>query len=99
MSKYQNIRVLVARSQQAVFDGQCDDVRQCDTIAEAKKFARSADRRGEQREDVCVADYFRKGYCEPSRHHSAGFGEADDSDMVSPAFQEDTRDPMKLGGI
>lgn len=39
-TKYSNIRVLVARSVQAVEDSSCDDVRNCDTIAEAKKFAR-----------------------------------------------------------
>lgn len=119
MSKYSNIRVLVARSQQAVNDGQCDDVRTCDTIAEAKKFARYAltpayqasgefsepmnyaqvrateEVRGQQREDVCVADYFRAGYSEPVESD----GLPDDSDIVSLAYQEDTRDPMGLGGI
>lgn len=40
--KYSNIRTLVARSQQAVDDGQCDDVRPADTIREAKSFARYA---------------------------------------------------------
>lgn len=39
MSKYTNIRVLVARSQEA-FETGCDDCRDCDTIGEAKKFAR-----------------------------------------------------------
>jgi hypothetical protein len=86
--KYSNIRVLVARSVQAVNDGQCDDVRECDTIKEAKEFARysltpeyqasnefsepmnyaqvraTEEVRGEER-DVCVADYFRKGYVPP----------------------------------
>ena len=79
--KYTNIRVLVARSQEAVNRGSCDDVRECDTIAEAKKFARyalteayqqsaemsepmnySAVMADEDGSDVCVADYFRKGY-------------------------------------
>jgi hypothetical protein len=91
-SNYSNIRVLVARSQSAVQDGQCDDVRECDTIAEAKKFARYsltpayqqsagmsapmnyarvvADEAGREYIDndngeVCVADYFRKGYVIP----------------------------------
>lgn len=40
--KYTNIRVLVARSMQAVDDCQCDDVRECDTVKEAKDFARYA---------------------------------------------------------
>jgi len=83
--KYSNIRVLVARSVAAVDAGQCDDVRECDTIKEAKDFARHAltteyQRSGEfsqpmnysrvmateQGQDVCVADYFRKGYREPA---------------------------------
>jgi hypothetical protein len=38
--KYSNIRVLVGRSQDAVENNSCDDVRECDTAAEAKKFAR-----------------------------------------------------------
>lgn len=38
--KYSNIRVLVGRSVKAVDDGQCDDVKECDTIKEAKEFAR-----------------------------------------------------------
>lgn len=88
--KYTNIRVLVGRTQEAVTDPHsgCDDVRSCDTIAEAKKFARysltpeyqasnefsepmnyaqvraTEEVRGEER-DVCVADYFRKGYVPP----------------------------------
>lgn len=40
--KYNNIRVLVARSQFAAQSDSFDDVRPCDTIAEAKKFARYA---------------------------------------------------------
>ncbi len=40
--KYTNIRVLVARSIEAIEDprGACDDVRECDTVKEAKEFAR-----------------------------------------------------------
>ena len=36
------IEVRVARTQEAVLNHQCDDVRECDTIAEAKKFAKYA---------------------------------------------------------
>lgn len=86
--KYTNIRVLVARSVRAVDDGQCDDVRPCDTIKEAKAFARYAlDRKSAYQssnemtepmnyarvmadetgyaDNVCVADFFAKGYSEP----------------------------------
>ena len=38
--KYSNIRVLVARSVEAVDNHSCDDVRECDTVKEAKAFAR-----------------------------------------------------------
>lgn len=38
-SKYTNIRVLVARSV-ADLENSCDDIRECETVAEAKKFAR-----------------------------------------------------------
>jgi hypothetical protein len=84
--KYSNIRVLVARSMEAVDDGQCDDVRDCDTIKEAKEFARysltaayqasnefsepmnyarvMADEDGR---DVCVHDFFRKGFVPMAR--------------------------------
>lgn len=42
--KYRNIRVLVARSISAIEDprGACDDVRECDTVKDAKVFARHA---------------------------------------------------------
>lgn len=79
--KYTNIRVLVAHSQEAVQLGASDDSRPCDTIKEAKTFARraltaeyqalieasapynyAAVMAEEDGKDVCVADYFRKGY-------------------------------------
>ena len=82
--KYSNISVLVARSQEAVESGSCDDCRNCDTIAEAKKFARYALTPDYQQcaemsapmnyakvvatedgHEVCVADFFRKGYVAP----------------------------------
>lgn len=81
--KYTNIRVLVARSQEAAVNS-CDDVRQCDTIKEAKDFARysltvayqesgefsepmnyAAVMAEEDGREVCVTDYFRKGYVAP----------------------------------
>lgn len=40
--KYSNIRVLVAQTIDAVDAGQCDEVRPCDTVREAKSFARYA---------------------------------------------------------
>jgi hypothetical protein len=83
-AKYKNIRVLVARSQDAVRNQSCDDVRECDTIKEAKHFARyslteayqqshetselmnyAAVMAEEDGRDVCVYDYFRKGYTPP----------------------------------
>lgn len=42
MPKLQNIRVLIGRSLVQVNAGQCDDVRECDTLKEAKEFARYA---------------------------------------------------------
>lgn len=82
--KYTNIRVLIARSVRAVDCHQCDDVRECDTVKEAKDFARYAltpayQQSGEFSEpmnysrivadedgrQICIADYFRKGYVEP----------------------------------
>lgn len=82
--KYTNIRVLVARSMQAVDDCQCDDVLECDTVKQAKDFARYAltdayQQSGElsapmnysrvmackDNRDVCLHDYFRKGYVAP----------------------------------
>lgn len=111
--KYKNIRVLVARSQEAVRNS-CDDVRECDTIKEAKDFARysltseyqasgefsepmnyAAVMADEDGRDVCVADYFRKGYVAPVESD----GLPDDADEVSLAYQQDTRDPHNLGGI
>lgn len=87
--KYSNISVLVARSQEAVESGSCDDCRNCDTIAEAKKFARYALTPAyneshevsepmnyakvvatEDGREVCVADYFRKGYVAPVHEYT-----------------------------
>ncbi len=75
--KKENIRVLVGRTQDAVNsrDNQCDDVREFDTIKEAKDFAKYAltdayQQSGEMsqpmgysavmRGDECLYDYFRK---------------------------------------
>jgi hypothetical protein len=38
--KYSNIRVLAAQTVEQVENGQCDEVRNCDTVKEAKLFAR-----------------------------------------------------------
>lgn len=89
-SKYSNIRVLVACSVEAVDAGQCDDVRDCDTIKEAKEFARYSltpayQASGEFSEpmnyarimanedgrDVCVTDFFRKGFVPMARDADA----------------------------
>jgi hypothetical protein len=40
--KYTNIRVLVGRSRRQVDDRRCEDVRECDTLKEAKAFAKYA---------------------------------------------------------
>lgn len=96
--KYSNIRVLVARSMQAVDGGQCDDVRECDTIREAKEFARYSLTLAYQQScemsepmnyarvmaveggsDVCVADFFRRGYSEPVQPVEPYDEAADDS--------------------
>lgn len=86
--KYSNIRVLVARSQEAARNS-CDDVRECDTVAEAKKFARhsltleyqasgefsepmnyAAVMADEDGREVCLYDYFRKGYVAPVHEYT-----------------------------
>ena len=69
------IEVRAAYTQRAVLNHQCDDVRTCDTIAEAKKYARYCLTQSyadaiESKEpmgyaqvivnDECVADYFSK---------------------------------------
>lgn len=70
------LRVLVARSQEAFRNG-CDDVRECDTVKEAKAFARYSlteayQKSGEfsepmncarvMRGDECLEEYWRKGW-------------------------------------
>lgn len=70
------IRVLVARSIEK-FEGGCDDVRECDTMKEAREFARYAltesyQHSGEfsepmnctriMRGDELVAEFWRKGW-------------------------------------
>ena len=71
-TKYTNIRVLVGRSIESVENGQCDDVRNCDTVREAKSFVRYA----------FTVDYQKSGEFSERMNYARIVADEDDREVI-----------------